>query len=52
MKKRLRMWEGQPPENASQSLAGWLGHARQADTAGLRRAIEQGCSNSCEKMKR
>jgi hypothetical protein len=32
MKRRLRRWESNPPENMEQRLASWLGHAMQADT--------------------
>jgi len=33
--KRLNMWKNDPPVNLQQRLAGWKGHASQADTQGL-----------------
>jgi hypothetical protein len=38
-KKRLRAWKIHPPENVQQKLASWRGHARQADTYRLLRAL-------------
>ena len=38
-KKRLKDWEKRSPENIDQRVASWLGHARQADTRGLRSAL-------------
>jgi len=34
------MWKAQPPDNAEQCIASWLGHARQADSAALIRALQ------------
>ena len=36
---RLKRWQAQPPQNVEQRIASWLGHARQANTAALIRAL-------------
>jgi retron-type reverse transcriptase len=38
-KKRLRKWQHHPPENFEQRINSWVGHARQADTAALLKAL-------------
>ncbi|MBN1483075.1 RNA-directed DNA polymerase [candidate division KSB1 bacterium] len=38
-RKRLKDWEENPPENVEHRIASWLGHATQADTRGLLRAL-------------
>jgi retron-type reverse transcriptase len=37
--RRLKRWQVQPPQNVEQRIASWLGHARQADSAALIRAL-------------
>jgi len=34
-RRRLYLWERHPPENLSQRIASWKGHAQQANTTGL-----------------
>ena len=38
----MNEWRKNPPENLEQRIASWLGHAQQADTRGLRRALKVG----------
>jgi retron-type reverse transcriptase len=37
--RRLKRWQAQPPQNVKQRITSWLGHARQADSAALIRAL-------------
>jgi len=37
--RRLKRWQAQPPQNVEQRVSSWLGHARQADSAALIRAL-------------
>lgn len=41
-RKRLRKWLKHPPANMQQRIASWLGHARQANTTALIRAMKNG----------
>ncbi len=41
-RRRLRTWQNNPPVNAEQCIASWLGHAKQADTRGLIRSLSRG----------
>jgi retron-type reverse transcriptase len=40
-KKRLRGWQHHPPDNLQQRLNSWIGHARQADTLALLKALSK-----------
>lgn len=39
-RRNLRQWEINPPENLTQRIASWAGHARQADSGALLRSFE------------
>lgn len=39
-KKRLKNWSVYPPENLSQRIAGWSGHAKQANSYNLLRSLQ------------
>jgi len=40
-RRRLCLWQKHPPENITQRIASWLGHARQADTKTLIRKLKK-----------
>ena len=39
-KKRLKFWSVNPPANLSQRIAGWVGHAKQANTYNLLQSLK------------